>query len=176
MKTFWKKLIKFLMTISLLFILAFPSFADYTIEDYEKLLTASVIAIEETNNLLKEANEKIISLEKQITESDSAQCENLLKKTGEALEDSNEKLKVSNERIKSDQVEIIDLRNNLQDCINNIQEPQMFTLGGGYTYPGGVQIFFMFDIPKIPISVYTNGNILMNPFGLNFTIGAAYRF
>lgn len=167
---------KLFAIISLLFVFTFSSFADLTKDDYKSLLLQSVTALTETTLLLEEANEKIISLEKQIIKSNSAQCEEKLEKSVDALKSSNETLEKAKFRIESDGVEIEDLRNNLQDCIDNMPEIEMFTLGGGYTYPGGAQIFFMFDIPKIPISIYTNANVLIVPIGLNFTIGVAYRF
>jgi hypothetical protein len=178
MKTFWKKLIKLSVTISLFFAITFTSFAntDLTKEEYKQMLQATAIALAETNTLLEEANEKIISLEKEISESDSALYKDLLKKARDALEDSNAKLAASNAQFDADQEEIERLRGLLQDCIDNIEEPTMFTLGGGVTYPYGGQIIFIFDIPKIPVSAYTNISITIEPFGFLFTIGAAYSF
>jgi len=173
------KLIKLWATISLFFIFTFSSFADLTVDQYKDLLRQSRDNLIATTAQLEEANNEIISLETEISDYESAIeiKDDLLRKAATNLEDSNEKLEASNTRIADDQIEIEDLRGNLQTCIDNIQEVQMFTLGGGYSvYPQGLQLIFMFDIPKIPISVYTTGGVNFNPFGLNFTIGAAYRF
>jgi hypothetical protein len=182
------KLTKLWVTISLFFVITFSTFADLTIEDYKSLLRQSRDALIETTAQLDEANqiiidkeELLVSLEKQIVGDDSAEriiiLENLLKDAKDALIGSNDDLELAKKRIADDQIEIKDLRKNLQTCIDNIPEVNMFSLGGGYSvYPQGLQLIFMFDIPRIPLSIYTSGGIFFDPFGLNFTIGATYNF
>jgi hypothetical protein len=181
---------KLLTAISLFLVFTFSVSADLTINDYKDLLRRQNVALIETTKLLEEANdtikdqeEIISSLRLEISKSDSAlqkeieEKDDLLKKAKDALEASNVDLSEAKSQIESDQTEIEELRDTLQDCVDAIPEVEMFTLGGGYTiYPQGIQLLFMFDIPKIPISVYTNGGVNFNPFVLNFTIGAAYRF
>ena len=55
------KLKKLLATISLLFVFTFSSFADLTVAEYKQLLQASSIALTQTNELIKDRLEKIIS-------------------------------------------------------------------------------------------------------------------
>ena len=179
------RLMRRLTIISFLFIFTLSSFGhdDPLVQQYKDLLRQSVAALTETTEDLKDARDIIVSLEGQISESDSSkderikELEDLLKRSEEALIESNKDLTIAKIQIEDDQVEIEDLRTNLKICIDNMPEIELFTLGIGFVaVPYGVQAFFMYDILKIPISLYTNANILLRPAGMNFTIGAAIRF
>ncbi len=194
---------KLLAIVSLFFVFTFSSFGELTLDGCKDLLRQSATALQETTQKLEDANEiikeqedliaskeKIIesqeelisTLKSQIPDNDPAllekikELEDLLAKAKDALEASNETLERTKQRILDDQKEIERLRGDLQTCIDNTPEIELFTIGGGLVYPYGPQILFMFDIPKIHISIFTDVSVVIEPLGFYFTIGAAYRF
>lgn len=104
--------------------------------------------------------------------------ENLLTKaeTAIAIEDSNKILIIAQQRIVDDGIEIAGLRIDLKKALDLIEIPKLYTLGGGVSYPIGGQAIFSFNIPKVPISIYTNINLFIEPIKLAATIGVAVRF
>jgi hypothetical protein len=185
------KLRIFLTTILLL--TASFSFCQSRIDTNSELLAKALQALESTTLLLEEAKEKISTLEEEKKFLETALEEEKLKKDEDlilkieeltsklqeaqiALENDNVILEQAKQQIIDDQKEIKDLRKNLAEAINLIEEVKTFSIGAGIVYPLGGQVLFSINIPKIPISIFTDISVQASPFNMLFSLGASYRF
>ena len=105
--------------------------------------------------------------------------EEKLSEATEALRKSTDIIIKMKDRIEGDQVEIKDLRDNLDNALDSMQEHKYVDVGLAVTYPWGGQLLLGFDLPILPIGIFTTlsihseNNVVVKPL---FSLGIKINF